>query len=87
MGWIKKFIKEWKRQWVKSAENSAKRRATDFFNVKEMKGDLWLTHGGEPVMPIRMVTDNDSIEGCLDTIAKLRTAYVELYITKGEESE
>lgn len=68
------LIASWKKSLSQNRDKIISRRAKEAFQIKEVSGELWFTHYGEPFCPCNMMKDEP-----IDVLKTLRQLYVSLY--------
>jgi hypothetical protein len=69
-----RLIESWKNSLSKNRDKIISQRSKEAFQIKEVSGELWFTHYGEPFCPCSMMKDEP-----ISVLKTLRQLYVSLY--------
>lgn len=69
------MIESWKKNCKKNHDKILIQRAKETFQIKEVNGELWFTHYGEPFCPCMMMKDAP-----IEVLKQLRDLYASLYM-------
>ena len=66
------LIQRWKEHLKAKRKKELEERAEELFQLCEHEGEMWITFGGELIMPTRFI-DGDPIQ----VLRQIRVAYIE----------
>lgn len=66
------LIQRWKEHLKAKREKELEERADELYQMKEHEGEMWITFGGELIMPTRFI-NGDPIQ----VLRQIRAAYIE----------
>lgn len=66
------LIQRWKEHLKAKREKELEERAEELYQMKEHEGEMWITFGGELIMPTRFI-NGDPIQ----VLRQIRAAYIE----------